>query len=170
MENTMVLLTIGILGIIFFSLLHFKSSKKGKNVKSRLLKTRKMITQGIAEMSEKDIINNQLIGLDKKKRSLVFFHFGKEEEGMLVIPLSKIAYCTLNKQTEEFIHRGRNRTTSEMLLSRVSLLFFSLKKIPLFEFVFFDEEKNNINELPYLMNRAEYWEALIKKTGTAEGA
>ncbi|HEX7844629.1 MAG TPA: hypothetical protein VF476_02445 [Chitinophagaceae bacterium] len=165
MNNALALLILSVLVFAYFFLLHKRNSKKNRRWRNPLLRTRKKLSQEIASLIEKEIINNQLIGLDKKKKRVIFFHFGREEDGVISLSLSKIASCTIHKQAEEIVHRGRNRTTSEKELSRVSLLFYSLRKTLLFEFVFFDQDKNTINELPHLIDRAEHWETLIKKTG-----
>ena len=168
MNSTIFLLTGGIIILIFFIFLHFYNFRKVKAGKREKGKVRKLIIKNKIDLGLKEIINNQFIGFDRSKRVLLLSQLDKDKENLTVIPISTVAYCKLDNQTIEVVHRGRNRTVSEALLSKISILLFSATKKLLFEFVFFDQEKNALKELPYLAKRAEYWKKLIMKTGIVE--
>jgi hypothetical protein len=157
---------VSVIGLFFFLVLHLRGGKKQVGaIRAQRIFARKKIA-----VDKKEVINNQFIGLDRKNQLLLFCDFDSDEEGVAAIPFDKIAYYKLNKQQVELVHRGRNRTVSEMLPDKISLLLFTHKRNRLFEFVFFDPEKNEFNELAYFNKRAEHWEKIIKKTGAVEMA
>jgi hypothetical protein len=165
--SVMLLLCVSILGILFFLFFHLYSSRKRTTASQRLL-VKEISSLSNLDLMQKEIINNQFIALDRSGKLVILSHVENNREAIETIPLSEISYCKLDKDVHEVVHRGRNRTVSELLLNKISLLLFSASKRLLYELVFFDQEKNNFKDLPYLSKRAEYWKKVITKKGVAE--
>jgi hypothetical protein len=160
--SVMILLSVSILGILLFLVIHIYSNRKKTTVTQRLL-VQQITTNSNLDLIQKEIINNQFIALDRSGKLVLLSHLDNNKEEIETIPLSEVSYCRLDKQVHEVVHRGRNRTASEFLLNKISLLLFSASKRILYELVFFDQDKNSFKELPYLSKRAEYWKKLITR-------
>lgn len=167
MTNTIALLAVSTVILLYILLLQV-TRLKNRTKKYRELQAANIPGLTIADFSFRDLVNQRFIGLDQSKRILVLFDLQRAGEGITILPLPEIAYCKLEKQTTETVHRGRNREPFEKLLTRISLLLFSADKILLSEFVFFDQEKNGLKELSSLLQKAERWKKLIKRNGITE--
>jgi hypothetical protein len=151
--------------IIVLSLVYIFQKRKKQSHIPQLRRIALLMKKKQLKIRIKEVINSQFIGLDPVKKILLLSHLSENSEPVKIILLADIFLCRIEKESRDVIHRGRNRTTCEKELVRVSLLLYSFKKSVEAEFVFFDNELNDNRDMPRLLMKAEYWKNKIAATG-----
>ena len=148
---TLVITLLGVLPFFWFMYIGKNADRKHKKVLEELIKGENLI------LNQKEQWNNNLIGIDETKKSLLFVKFAGSEKLITKIDLHDLKSCHINKITRDF--KKDKKMESELQTLNLDLAFVSRKPDVTLNFY---EIKDNFSE-EFEMNRAEKWETLIKK-------
>lgn len=151
---TTVITLLGVLPFFWFMYIGKNATLKHKKVLSGIIESENLT------LNQKEQWNNNLIGIDKAKKVLMFVKLATSENLITKIDLHDVKSCHINKITRDF--KKDKKTESELQMLNLELTFVSRK--PDVTLNFYDIKDNFSEE--FEMKRAGTWESLIKTYST----
>lgn len=131
------------------------SGKSATNKKVKIFN--KLIKPEQLNLSQKEIWNNCIIGIDQTKKVLLYIKIKDAQKEFLIFNLNDIRTCQVNKVKREF----QKDKKKEFELQKVELELSFISKKPNMILNFYD--LNDSFTQDFEMQRAEKWMALIQQ-------
>jgi hypothetical protein len=153
--NPIILIALFIIFILvaFAVFISWRSKYKKKNKNKKLLL--EMVNYAIKNnltIDKKQILNNNIIGLDRLNMKLVFFDNNKSGKQIHCIDLGELSSCRLIKHF--------NKTNGNVSSISLECSFVKPKKASIY-LPFYNELSDGLNKMVRLSRNASYWEKAI---------